>query len=86
MAAPEQDIEFARKASALPITETGKKLDIAPESLIHHGQIKTKLHEQKLQRQQDLVTTVSPTPMGEGEISTVGLGDVNNKGPIEGLF
>ncbi|MCP4997012.1 MAG: formate--tetrahydrofolate ligase [Gammaproteobacteria bacterium] len=88
MAAPESDIEIARKATALPITEIGKKLDIAPESLIPYGQIKAKLHlgslEQKLQQQQDgkliLVTAVSPTPMGEGKTTTtVGLGDALNR-------
>ncbi len=88
MAAPESDIEIARKATALPITEIGKKLGIAPESLIPYGQIKAKLHlgslEQKLQQQQDgkliLVTAVSPTPMGEGKTTTtVGLGDALNR-------
>ena len=81
------DIEIAHAAKILPITEVGKKLGIAAESLIPYGNDKAKISADFIRangHRSDgkliLVTAVSPTPAGEGKTTTtVGLGDGLNK-------
>jgi formate--tetrahydrofolate ligase len=81
------DIEIARAANRLPITEIGAKLGIPAESLIPYGHDKAKISADfiKANGKRDngklvLVTAVSPTPAGEGKTTTtVGLGDGLNR-------
>lgn len=87
MADTNSDLEIARRAKALPISEIGKKLAIDESSLIPYGHIKAKVHLKSLKPQLEgpdgkliLVTAISPTPLGEGKTTTtVGLGDALNK-------
>jgi len=77
------DIEIARKAELLPITEIGAKLGVGGDQLIQYGPHKAKLSYEYIKKQSRkpdgkliLVTAISPTPAGEGKTTTtVGLGD-----------
>ncbi|RRJ85587.1 formate--tetrahydrofolate ligase [Gulosibacter macacae] len=77
------DIEIAREAKMLPITEIGAKLGLLPEDLLPYGHDKAKVTHAKLADLADrptgnliLVTAISPTPPGEGKTTTtVGLAD-----------
>ena len=81
------DIEIAREAKMLPISEVGSKLDIPPEQLLHFGSHKAKIsfdYINSLKNNTDgkliLVTAITPTPAGEGKTTTtVRLGDGLNK-------
>ena len=81
------DIEIARKARLLPISEIGEKLSIPKENLIQFGSNKAKIsndHLESITDKQDgkliLVTAITPTPAGEGKTTTsVGLNDGLNK-------
>ena len=87
MATVPGDIDIARAASALPITEIGGKLGIPPASLLTFGPTKAKIDYdfiESLTEKPDgrlvLVTAISPTPAGEGKTTTtVGLGDGLNR-------
>ena len=87
MGAPKSDIEIARAAKPLPITEIGKKLGISAEHLLPYGHTKAKLNAdftESLSERPDgkliLVTAITPTPAGEGKTTTtVGLGDGLNR-------
>ncbi|MDP6949229.1 MAG: formate--tetrahydrofolate ligase, partial [Arenicellales bacterium] len=87
MATVPSDIDIARAASALPITEIGGKLGIPPASLLTFGPTKAKIDYdfiESLTEKPDgrlvLVTAISPTPAGEGKTTTtVGLGDGLNR-------
>ncbi len=81
------DIDIARKASTLPISEIGATLGI-PESALHaYGKSKAKIDYDFLDDINDrsaarlvLVTAITPTPAGEGKTTTtVGLGDALNR-------
>jgi formate--tetrahydrofolate ligase len=80
------DIEIARAAKKLPISEIGQKLGIPTESLIPFGHDKAKIQNsfiQSLDKHRNgkliLVTAINPTPAGEGKTTTtVGLGDALN--------
>ncbi len=80
------DIEIARAAHALPITEIGAKLGIPSEDLVPFGHDKAKLSASFLNGLNGrkngrliLVTAISPTSAGEGKTTTtVGLGDALN--------
>ena len=80
------DIEIARAAHALPITEIGAKLGIPAEDLVPFGHDKAKLSPSFLNSLNGrengrliLVTAISPTSAGEGKTTTtVGLGDALN--------
>lgn len=75
------DIEIAREAKMLPITEVAKNIGIDYIEL--YGKYKAKISEETLssiEHNQDgkliLVTAMNPTPMGEGKTTvTIGLGD-----------
>ncbi|WP_198663043.1 formate--tetrahydrofolate ligase [Cohaesibacter intestini] len=80
------DIEIARAASVLPISEIGAKLGIPAEELVPFGHDKAKLSTTFLNSLNGrkhgrliLVTAISPTSAGEGKTTTtVGLGDALN--------
>jgi formate--tetrahydrofolate ligase len=77
------DIEIAQKASMLPIKEVAKKVGLDEDDLELYGKYKAKLslHSiKKLEKNANgkliLVTSINPTPAGEGKSTvTVGLGD-----------
>ena len=77
------DIEIAREATMLPITEVATKLDIPAEALSPYGHTKAKLSAafiDSMSTRPDgkliLVTAITPTPAGEGKTTTsVGLTD-----------
>lgn len=81
---PKTDLEIARNAPFLPISElASSKLDLPPNKLIGFGDNKAKIKLDSGQSQGErstgkliLVTAISPTPAGEGKTTTtVGLGD-----------
>lgn len=81
------DIEIARAAKLLPISDIGAKLDIPADALHQYGSNKAKIDYGFLQDISDrprgkliLVTAITPTPAGEGKTTTtVGLGDGLNR-------
>ena len=81
------DIEIARAATQLPITDIGAKLDIPANALHPYGSNKAKVDYGFLEEISDrprgkliLVTAITPTPAGEGKTTTtVGLGDGLNR-------
>ena len=76
------DIEIAREAKMLPITQIAEKIGVLPEELEQYGHYKAKITDSFLERTADrpdakliLVTAINPTPAGEGKTTTtVGLG------------
>ena len=71
------DIEIAREAALLPITEIAAKAGIPSEELELYGKYKCKLSEQYIKSLKDkkdgkliLVTAINPTPAGEGKTTT----------------
>ena len=76
------DIEIAREAKMLPISEIAKELGIEDSELELYGNYKAKINDSFLRRTADrkdgkliLVTAINPTPAGEGKTTTtVGLG------------
>ncbi|MBE6546445.1 MAG: formate--tetrahydrofolate ligase [Ruminococcaceae bacterium] len=81
------DIEIAREANMLPITEIAKKLGIEDDELELYGKYKAKINDDFLTRTANrkngkliLVTAINPTPAGEGKTTTtVGLGMAMSK-------
>jgi len=81
------DIEIARAAKKLPITDIGAKLGIPAEQLAPYGYDKAKISAEFIAAQAGkkdgkliLVTAINPTPAGEGKTTTtVGLGDGLNR-------
>ncbi|MVA23695.1 formate--tetrahydrofolate ligase [Agrobacterium vitis] len=81
------DIEIARAASKLPITQIGERLGISPGDLQPYGHDKAKISASFLHSLADrkdgkliLVTAINPTPAGEGKTTTtVGLVDGLNR-------
>ena len=77
------DIEIARNATLKPIQEVAQAIGLSEESLEVYGKYKAKIsHEtiDELASKEDgkliLVTSINPTPAGEGKSTvTVGLGD-----------
>ena len=74
------DIEIARAAELLPVTEVAKKAGIPEEELELYGRYKAKLSSAYLKSLHDkkdgkliLVTATNPTPAGEGK-TTVSIG------------
>jgi len=85
---PKTDLEIARDANYVPITELASaKLNLSPSQLINFGDDKAKIKldagiikEEKASGKLILVTAISPTPAGEGKTTTtVGLGDALQK-------
>lgn len=87
MSTARSDIEIARAANMLPITDIGEKLGIPAEQLLPYGYTKAKISYEfmdSLRGKPDgklvLVTAITPTPAGEGKTTTtVGLGDGLNR-------
>ncbi|GAA4659051.1 formate--tetrahydrofolate ligase [Bartonella pachyuromydis] len=83
---PKTDIEIARTAHKLHITEIAKKIGITDDHLIPYGHDKAKISStyiKSLNKNPDgkliLVTAINPTPAGEGKTTTtVGLNDALN--------
>ncbi len=81
------DLEIAREAKKLPITEIGAKLGIPAEHLLPYGHDKAKVSQEfikSLEGRPDgkliLCTSINPTPAGEGKsTTTVGLVDGLNR-------
>ena len=81
------DIEIAREAKMLPISEIASSLGIQNDELELYGNYKAKINDAFLKRTADrkngkliLVTAINPTPAGEGKTTTtVGLGMAMNK-------
>jgi formate--tetrahydrofolate ligase len=81
------DIEIAQEAVKKPIKDVAKELDIVEEELELYGHYKAKLSLdifKRLENKEDgkviFVTSINPTPAGEGKSTvTVGLGQALNK-------
>ena len=81
------DIQIAKEAKMLPITQIADKLGIMDDELELYGKYKAKINDEFLKRTADrpngkliLVTAINPTPAGEGKTTTsVGLGMAMNK-------
>ena len=81
------DIEIARGADKLPITDIGARLNIPARDLLPFGHDKAKVSAEFIKSLGDrddgnlvLVTAINPTPAGEGKTTTtVGLGDGLNR-------
>ena len=73
------DIEIARAATLIPISEVAKKAGVPDEALIPYGKYKAKIDRDLLPKAAApgkliLVTAINPTPAGEGKTTTsVGL-------------
>ena len=76
------DIEIARNAKMLPITDIARQLGVGREWLEPMGNYKAKISNRLTDKLKDrpdgklvLVTAINPTPAGEGKTTvTVGLG------------
>ncbi len=76
------DIEIAKEAKMLPITQIATDLGVEENELELYGNYKAKINDAFLNRMADrpagkliLVTAINPTPAGEGKTTmTVGLG------------
>jgi len=77
------DIEIAQETNLNPITEIAAKLDLTEEDLELYGKYKAKISLDKIKELNELsngnlilVTSINPTPAGEGKTTvTVGLVD-----------
>ena len=75
-----KDIDIARKANIKHITNIAKSLNIPEEYIIPYGKYKAKIDNtlfynlsEKKQGKLILVTSINPTPLGEGK-TTVSIG------------
>lgn len=81
------DIEIAKNADIMPISDVAEKLGIDKNELEFYGKYKAKLplsllkkYESKKDGKLILVTAINPTPAGEGKTTvTVGLGEAMNR-------
>ncbi len=81
------DLEIAQSASMLPIEEVAWKLSIGVEDLRRYGDFTAKITHDALLERFDrpsgalvLVTSVNPTPLGEGKtVTTIGLTQALNR-------
>ncbi|MBS9336731.1 formate--tetrahydrofolate ligase [Fructobacillus papyrifericola] len=75
------DIEIAQEAELLPISEIAEKAGLLPSEIEPYGYDKAKINlDKSVQRKHEgkliLVTSINPTPAGEGKSTvTVGLAD-----------
>ncbi|WP_421379066.1 formate--tetrahydrofolate ligase [Bacillus salacetis] len=80
------DIEIAQEAEMLPIKDIANSLGLMEEDIDLYGRYKAKLSYESIKKLEDrpdgkliLVTSINPTPAGEGKSTvTVGLGDALN--------
>ena len=81
------DIDIARQASFVAITQIARQCGIAPDEIEQYGPHKAKIslsvYERSRQSQQGkliLVSAITPTPAGIGKTTTtIGLGDALNR-------
>src|SRR5690625_777732 len=81
------DIDIAQEAQLKPISEIASELQLSMEDWEPYGHTKAKLSDKLLYKLEDkpdgkviLVTSINPTPAGEGKSTvTVGLGQALNK-------
>lgn len=81
------DIEIARAAQKRPITEIAAALDLTAQDILPYGHDKAKITHEAVKAVASrkpgkliLVTSINPTPAGEGKTTTtVGLGDALNR-------
>jgi len=83
------DIQIAQEAHALPINEIAAKVGLSSSDIEPYGNDKAKINWQAIKKSLAnkhlgkliLVTSISPTPAGEGKSTmTIGLGDaINNQ-------
>jgi formate--tetrahydrofolate ligase len=81
------DIEIAQEAEMKPIKEVAEQIGLTEEDIELYGKYKAKISSKKLKELQTdksgkiiLVTSINPTPAGEGKSTvTVGLGDALHK-------
>ena len=81
------DIEIAQRAKLRPIREIGESINIPEDALENYGNYKAKISsdfikglKNKKRGKLILVTSINPTPAGEGKTTvTVGLGQAMNK-------
>lgn len=81
------DIQIAKEAVMLPISQVAERLGIKDEELELYGRYKAKINDEFLKRTEGrkngkliLVTAINPTPAGEGKTTTtVGLGMAMNR-------
>src|SRR5690625_4963985 len=81
------DIEIAQQAELRPISDIASELDLQEKDWEPYGHTKAKLSDKLLSDLEDrpngkiiLVTSINPTPAGEGKSTvTVGLGQALNK-------
>lgn len=75
------DIEIAQEATMQPITKIASKLGLTEDEIDFYGKVKAKIlksdiHEANNYGKLILVTSMNPTPAGEGKSTvTIGLGD-----------
>ncbi len=81
------DLEIAREAKKLPITDIAKKLGLNPDEYDQYGKYIAKIDLSVRKRLQNrpnakyiVVSAITPTPLGEGKTTTtVGLGQAMHK-------
>src|SRR5690606_16767251 len=74
------DIDIARAAQLRPLAEIAERIGLRSDELIPYGHTKAKVHLDALERigvrprgKYVVVTAITPTPLGEGKTTTVGL-------------
>ena len=78
------DIEIAQKNQMQPITVIAEKLNLTADELEPYGKYKAKIDKNDIHNPENfgkliLVTSMNPTPAGEGKSTvTVGLGGRTN--------
>jgi len=80
------DLDIAREATLIPISEIANRIDIPEDALLSYGPYIAKIDSNKIKTQSNkqskliLVTAMSPTPAGEGKTTTtIGLADALTK-------
>ena len=81
------DIEISQEVDLIPIKEVAESIGLAEDHLELYGNYKAKLSFSAMKELEDrdegkliLVTSINPTPAGEGKSTvTIGLGDALNK-------
>jgi len=83
------DIQIAQETKELPITEIASHVGLNSEDLEPYGYDKAKINWKAIKKARQnkhlgkliLITSISPTPAGEGKSTiTIGLGDaINNQ-------
>jgi len=82
-----KDIEIAKSIKLEHISKVAEKLDIKEEDLVYYGKYKAKISKDFIKKQSSkkdgkliLVTSINPTPLGEGKTTiSIGLSDGLNR-------